>query len=691
MLKYSFIANIILSLSYGAIINVGSEEIYDFNTIQDGVDNAQIGDTVLVHPGTYYENVIVDKTITLASLAIFDDLNNWYDYNDSSNQFEVINHNINSTIIDGSYAQFNMGAFGSADIADYIGSSIFVGSFNEECISPLIIGFTIQNGKGTMTEGPQWYGYYKKKGGGIYSYLSNASINYNNFINNGSLGIDIEYGGAIYFQTDPLENYIGGNNFSQLADCQVSEINIQNNFYNNNFSKFANTFSSGNFNGDIHIENSLFDVFNCSDSTFTKLWFDNIPEAEIFNSGIQANQCSFNDDLWVAPNGVDSPAHGSLESPLKTIRYALENLSTSLGNNITIHLDEGVYSPYQTGEMYSLNLLSNITLKGSGMNQTILDGGMLDFDPYEYSSTIAPNSLILINNCENIVFSDLSIVGGVYQAHNDPGSGAGINIYNSDLALINTNISAHYGCAISSVSSDLDIMNTIISRNNYGYFTSTGIELNNSNANLYNVTMTDNYGGGMYPEAINMDDSSYLNMINSIVWNNLYDTENLQIGSGFDYDFNGINILYSNIKGGWVGQGNISEDPLFVNPSQGIDEGNGFGWGWSPFGDYRLQSISPCIDTGIAFLELDNEIIINIDQSEFEGEAPDMGAIEYYEWNLGDINTDSTIDVLDIVSIVAFIIGNQEYTNEQYNLADYNQDGDVNVLDIVQLVDIILN
>ena len=126
MLKYSLIANIILALSYGAIINVGSEEMHDFNTIQDGVDNAQIGDTVLVHPGTYYENVILDKTITLASLAIFDDLSNWYDHNDSSNQFEVINHNINSTIIDGSYAEFNMGAFGSADIADYIGSSIFV-------------------------------------------------------------------------------------------------------------------------------------------------------------------------------------------------------------------------------------------------------------------------------------------------------------------------------------------------------------------------------------------------------------------------------------------------------------------------------------------------------------------------------------------------------------------------------------
>ena len=104
---------------------------------------------------------------------------------------------------------------------------------------------------------------------------------------------------------------------------------------------------------------------------------------------------------------------GSSESPLKTIRYALENLSTSLGNNITIHLDEGVYSPYQTGEIYSLNLLPNITLKGSGINQTILDGGLLSFDPYGEYPTSFPTSMILIDNCENINISDLSIVSGI--------------------------------------------------------------------------------------------------------------------------------------------------------------------------------------------------------------------------------------------------------------------------------------
>jgi hypothetical protein len=34
-------------------------------TIQAGIDNVSIGDTVYVYSGTYYENVVVDKTINL--------------------------------------------------------------------------------------------------------------------------------------------------------------------------------------------------------------------------------------------------------------------------------------------------------------------------------------------------------------------------------------------------------------------------------------------------------------------------------------------------------------------------------------------------------------------------------------------------------------------------------------------------
>ena len=58
----------------------------------------------------------------------------------------------------------------------------------------------------------------------------------------------------------------------------------------------------------------------------------------------------------------------------------------------------------------------------------------------------------------------------------------------------------------------------------------------------------------------------------------------------------------------------------------------------------------------------------------------------YNSTNLGDINEDGILNVLDLVLIIDIIL------NNEYSLiADVNEDGIVNILDIVQLVNIILN
>ena len=55
--------------------------------------------------------------------------------------------------------------------------------------------------------------------------------------------------------------------------------------------------------------------------------------------------------------------------------------------------------------------------------------------------------------------------------------------------------------------------------------------------------------------------------------------------------------------------------------------------------------------------------------------------------NIGDLNNDEYIDVLDIVALVAIVLNSGNYV---YN-GDLNQDGLIDVLDVVSLVNIILN
>ena len=57
---------------------------------------------------------------------------------------------------------------------------------------------------------------------------------------------------------------------------------------------------------------------------------------------------------------------------------------------------------------------------------------------------------------------------------------------------------------------------------------------------------------------------------------------------------------------------------------------------------------------------------------------------------LGDINGDGSINILDAVILVNFILGFQTPTDTEFTASDVNSDNILNVLDIVQLVNNIL-
>jgi hypothetical protein len=92
-----------------------------------------------------------------------------------------------------------------------------------------------------------------------------------------------------------------------------------------------------------------------------------------------------------------------------------------------------------------------------------------------------------------------------------------------------------------------------------------------------------------------------------------------------------INVSYSNIRGGWAGQGNIDEDPCFVLPGYWDPNGtptdaNDDFW---VNGDYHLKTESLCVDAG------DPNYAAGPDETDLDGNPRvvygiiDMGAYEY--------------------------------------------------------------
>ena len=136
---------------------------------------------------------------------------------------------------------------------------------------------------------------------------------------------------------------------------------------------------------------------------------------------------------------------------------------------------------------------------------------------------------------------------------------------------------------------------------------------------LTNCTFSGNsadVGGGMY----NWDSS--LNLTNCILWGDT--PEEIYVDGGMTV------ITYSNVQGGWEGNGNIDADPCFVQPGYWDTNGtptdaNDDSW---IDGDYYLLPTSPCIDTGDPnYVAEPNETDIDGNPRVIGGQI-DMGAYE---------------------------------------------------------------
>ena len=168
--------------------------------------------------------------------------------------------------------------------------------------------------------------------------------------------------------------------------------------------------------------------------------------------------------------------------------------------------------------------------------------------------------------------------------------GAGISFFNCDNhppivsnCIISLNsITGPFGDGggINCFYSSPTIMNCRITLNTAN--TGGGIRCLASSPIISNCTITGNRadydGGAIYCQ------SSFPTFLNCILWND--SPEEVFVDSG-----NPI-ITYSDVQGGWEGEGNIDEDPLFTLKS------------WFGF-DYGLRTSSPCIDSGDPTIEDD--------------------------------------------------------------------------------------
>ena len=111
-------------------------------------------------------------------------------------------------------------------------------------------------------------------------------------------------------------------------------------------------------------------------------------------------------------------------------------------------------------------------------------------------------------------------------------------------------------------------------------------------------------------------------------------------------------------------------------------------------GDFALQENSPCIDAGTDFFVWEADTLVDMTPDEYVGSAPDMGAFEYEGSDecgaeLGDVNGDGELNILDVTQMVNFIIEGQGSSYDE--CGDINDDGNLNILDVMTLVYTILN
>jgi hypothetical protein len=320
-----------------SLLTVNQDGTADFTVVQEAIQAAADGDSILVYPGTYYENIdFLQKSISLMSLAI----------TTGDEQY------IEQTVLNGNLS----------------GSVVMIHSSDEAYLG----GFTITGGIGQRPSYPPYHA-DTLTGGGVIVRVTEATIE-NCIITDNSA----ERGGGIYIGSYAYitlaGNVITNNSAARgggiaFGSSQQQTFSVDFDSDNKN-SIYLNAAREGNdifclvgFNIEIDIPLEIATVdeldpyYHIFRGSYHLISYSGI------NYSVEETAVDLVEaDLYVATWGSDSNSGLTPDDPLQRISHALLIIKGDSLNQRTIHIEEGVYSRSGTGELMPLPLKSYVTL-----------------------------------------------------------------------------------------------------------------------------------------------------------------------------------------------------------------------------------------------------------------------------------------------------------------------------------------
>lgn len=316
------------------IITVAQDGSGDVTTVQEGINLAQANDTVLVMPGTYYENLLIEgKALTLASNYLF-----------SNNPDDMTN-----TIIDGNHqgcviaAEDIQEAFTIYGLTIQKGQGVYPnggGISLIDCDNATVLNSVIQNN----------FGYI---GGGIKLihtnvYFEGSTIRYNHAS---------KYGGGIYAWDS------GYAEFSQENRCNI---------YMNHAARGSDIQKME----DVDFSTIYADTLTVEDpSVYYIISLDPygniLADLEIDYQNHKLEKIDA--DVYVSPEGDNSDSGLSPDAPFRNIWYAMLRVQNDSINPNTVYLAPGTYAPSINNELFPVHCKQNIRIHGNSIDNTILN------------------------------------------------------------------------------------------------------------------------------------------------------------------------------------------------------------------------------------------------------------------------------------------------------------------------------